>query len=516
MDLFNQQPSAETLARAPLATRMRPQTMAEIVGQDHILGPGKLLRRAIESDRLASLILYGPPGCGKTSLAEVIARVTRRHFERTSGVVANVAVLREKLHSASERRRSQGLQTILFIDEIHHFNRSQQDILLPYAEDGAIILVGATVHNPFFFVNSPLTSRSQIFELIPLSEAAIIALLKRALTDERGLRGVPLDVDDEALAHLARICEGDARRALNALEIAALTTAPNKQGRSHITRAIAEDSSQKKAVVYDRDDDGHYDTISAFIKSVRGSDPHAAVYWLAKMLYAGEDPRFIARRLVILASEDIGNADPRGLLLAEAGVRAVEFVGMPEARIILAHVTTYLACAPKSNAAYLAVENALGDVKDGRVLPVPKPLRGAGYKGAQRLGHTGYKYAHDYPGHFVDQPYIPTSAVYYEPTSQGYENTLKQRLAEWDRGRRKTDDGRQTTDTRPEMTEDRRRRTDQRKLKMDDRQQTTEDRRRPANRSPEGEGGKTDDRRRTGKEGKKQTPNIQHRTSNAE
>ncbi|MDD5678770.1 MAG: replication-associated recombination protein A [Kiritimatiellae bacterium] len=445
MDLFNKQnPKAD--ARPPLAARMRPQTLAEIAGQDHMLGPGKLLRRAIESDRIASLILYGPPGCGKTSLAEVIALVTHRHFEKTSGVLANVAVLRELLQAAFERRRREGVQTILFLDEIHHFNKSQQDILLPYVEDGSIILIGATTHNPFFFVNSPLTSRSQIFELEPLAEDVITALLRRALTDERGLGGMPVDADDDALAHLARVCEGDARRALNSLEIAALTTPPDARGRIHITRAVTEDSIQKKAVVYDRDDDGHYDTISAFIKSVRGSDPHAAVYWLAKMIYAGEDPRFIARRLIILASEDIGNADPRGLLMAVAGLNAVEFVGMPEARIILSHITTYLACAPKSNAAYMAVEKALGDIKEGRVLPVPKALRGASYKGAKRLGHTGYKYAHEYKDHFVDQAYIPTSAVYYEPTSQGYEDTLKQRLAQWDQMRRKAEDRRQTTE----------------------------------------------------------------------
>jgi len=470
MDLFNKQNSAAPGARPPLAARMRPQTLEEIAGQDHMLGPGKLLRRAIESDRLASLILYGPPGCGKTSLAEVIARVTRRHFEKTSGVLANVAVLRDLLQAASDRRRHEGVQTILFLDEIHHFNKSQQDILLPYVEDGAIILIGATTHNPFFFVNSPLTSRSQIFELVPLAEDVIIALLRRALTDERGLGpsatdstsspqagsgqgSAPLDADDDALAHLARVCEGDARRALNALEIAALTTPPDARGRIHITRAIMEDSIQKKAVVYDRDDDGHYDTISAFIKSVRGSDPNAAVYWLAKMIYAGEDPRFIARRLIILASEDIGNADPRGLLMAVAGLHAVEFVGLPEARIVLSHVTTYLACAPKSNAACLAVEKALQHIKEGRVLPVPKPLRGSSYQGATRLGHTGYKYAHDYEGHFVDQAYMPTSAVYYEPTSQGYEGTLKQRLAQWDQMRRKSDDGRQTPDDRPEKKE---------------------------------------------------------------
>jgi len=437
MDLFDQQNSEEQAVKRPLAARMRPETLEEVVGQDHVLGPGKLLRRAIESDRLGSIILYGPPGCGKTSLAEVIARVTRRKFERVSGVQAGVAILREHLQTAYERRKRDGSETILFIDEIHHFNKSQQDILLPYVEDGAITLIGATVHNPFFFVNSPLISRSQIFELQPISEENIVLLLRRALKDERGFGRTPVDADKEALSHLARVCEGDARRAYNALEVAILTTPSDKQGKIHLTRQVAEESIQKKAVVYDHDEDGHYDTISAFIKSVRGSDPHAAVYWLAKMLYAGEDPRFIARRLIILASEDIGNADPRGLLLAVAAKDAVEFVGMPEARIILSQATTYLACAPKSNAAYLAVEKASSDVKEGRVLPVPKPLRGAGYSGAKQLGHTGYKYAHDFQDHFVDQEYAPTDAVYYEPTEQGYEETIRTRLLYWKKMRKK-------------------------------------------------------------------------------
>lgn len=430
MELFeNNNKKGETISKSPLAARMRPRTLEEIVGQEHLIAPGKLLRRAIESDRLGSLILYGPPGCGKTSLAEVIALLTSRHFEKVSGVLANVSVLRKILETAFQRRKRDGTETILFIDEIHHFNRSQQDILLPYVEEGNIILIGATIHNPFFFINSPLTSRSQIFELEPLPENAIAELLKRALKEERGLGTLPINLDNDALLHLAKVCEGDARRALNALEIAALTTPPAENGRIHITRNIAEDSIQKKAVVYDRDDDGHYNTISAFIKSVRGSDPNAAVYWLAKMLYAGEDPRFIARRLIILAAEDIGNADPRGLLLAAAAKEAVEFIGMPEARIVLAQATTYLACAPKSNASYLAIEKALADVKEGRVLPVPKPLRGSNYSGAKRLGHTGYKYAHDYNEHFVNQEYMPSSAVYYEPTRQGYEETILQRMA---------------------------------------------------------------------------------------
>jgi len=431
MELFDQGKGGKTNSKPPLAARMRPRTLEEIAGQEHLIGPGKLLRRAIESDRLGSIILYGPPGCGKTSLAEVIALLTSRHFEKASGVQANVSVLRGILDAAFQRRKRDGEETILFIDEIHHFNKSQQDVLLPYVEEGNIILIGATTHNPFFFINSPLTSRSQIFELESLPEKAILELLQRALREERGLGTVPADVDEDALLHLSKTCEGDARRALNALEIAALTTPPSKNGRIHITREIAADSIQKKPVVYDRDDDGHYDTISAFIKSVRGSDPHAAVYWLAKMLYAGEDPRFIARRLIILAVEDIGNADPRGLLLAVAAKEAVEFVGMPEARIILSQAVTYLSSAPKSNASYLAIEKALSDVKEGKVLPVPKPLRGASYAGAKRLGHTGYKYAHDYKGHFVDQEYMPSSAVYYEPTGQGYEETISQRMAQW-------------------------------------------------------------------------------------
>lgn len=436
MDLFENKQSESSIRAQPLAARMRPGTLDEIVGQDHILGKGKLLRRAIEADRLGSIILYGPPGCGKTSIAEAIAAATRRRFERTSGVLANVASLRTILAAAQHRKRADGMETILFIDEIHHFNKSQQDILLPHVEDGTVTLIGATTHNPFFFINSPLTSRSQVFQLNPVSEADVVTLLKRALSDERGLGGWPVDADDDALAHLAKVCEGDGRRALNSLEIAVMSTPPSDQYRIHINRAIMEESIQKKAVVYDRDEDGHHDTISAFIKSVRGSDPNAAIYWLAKMIYAGEDPRFIARRLVILASEDIGNADPRGLTIATSAMDAVAFVGMPEGRIILAQATTYLATAPKSNAAYLAIDKAMADVEKGRILPVPKHLRSASYKGAEQLGHTGYKYAHDYEGHFVDQEYAPTSAVYYEPTKAGYEDVIGKRMAGWRKIRR--------------------------------------------------------------------------------
>ena len=439
MDLFEQdETNAADVAKQPLAARMRPQALEDIVGQDHLLGPGKLLRRAIEADRLGSIILYGPPGCGKTTLAEVIARATRRRFERTSGVLANVAILRTHLESAKNRRKTSGAETILFIDEIHRFNKAQQDVLLPYVEDGSITLIGATTHNPFFFINSPLTSRSQIFQLEPLKEESVVLLLRRALEADEALKAMKVDAEPAALEHLAKVCEGDGRRALNALEIAALTTARSDDGIVHITRAAAEESIQKKAVVYDHDEDGHYDTISAFIKSVRGSDPNAALYWLAKMLYAGEDPRFIARRLVILASEDIGNADPRGLTLATSAMEAVEFVGMPEARIILAQATTYLATAPKSNASYMGIEAATDDIKNGRTLPVPRPLRSTGSKrAAKEFGHKGYQYAHDFEGHFVDQEYVPTSKKYYEPTDQGYEETIRKRIDHWDGLRKK-------------------------------------------------------------------------------
>ena len=436
MDLFQESAPQDT-QRQPLASRMRPRTLDQVVGQDHLLGPGKLLRRAIEADRLGSLILYGPPGCGKTTLAEVIALTTRRRFERTSGVLAGVPALRGLLDAAKVRRAHDGTQTILFIDEIHHFNKSQQDVLLPYVEDGSVTLIGATTHNPFFFINSPLTSRSQVFQLEPLAEEAVVALLRRALAAPEGLAAYPVQADEDALRHLARVCEGDARRALGALEVAALTTPRSAAGQILLTRAVAEESIQKKAVVYDHDEDGHHDTISAFIKSVRGSDPHAAVYWLAKMIYAGEDPRFIARRLVILASEDIGNADPRGLSVAVAALQAVEFIGMPAARITLAQVTTYLATAPKSNAAYLAVDQALKDVEEDRVLPVPQHLRSASYAGAERLGHKGYQYAHDGEGHFVVQEYAPTSAVYYVPGREGYEDVIAKRMAHWDALRKK-------------------------------------------------------------------------------
>ncbi len=432
-DLFGGGDPAARMAGsdAPLAVRMRPKRLDDLLGQDHLLGPGRLLRRAIEADRLGSVLLYGPPGCGKTSLAEVIARATRREFVRASGVLNNVAQLRELLEAA-RLRRQRGERTILFVDEIHRFNKAQQDVLLPYVEDGSVTLIGATTHNPCFFVNGPLLSRSQLFELRPLDPPTIAELLRRALRDPAGLGDRPLEVDAEAIEHLAHHAEGDARRALNALELAALTTPPGPDGRIRVDRAAAEDSIQKKAILYDADEDAHYDTISAFIKSVRGSDPHAAIYWLAKMLYAGEDPRFIARRLVILAAEDIGNADPRGLTLAVAAAQACDLIGMPEARIVLAQTTAYLATAPKSNAAIVAIDEATDDVRRQPTLPVPPHLRDAHYPGAAALGHTGYRYPHDEPGHFNDQLYAPTDGRYYRPTDQGYEETIRRRLAEWD------------------------------------------------------------------------------------
>ncbi|MDZ8120377.1 replication-associated recombination protein A [Pontiella agarivorans] len=438
MDLFShpsEKPKPKAGAgTAPLAARMRPKNLEDMVGQEHILADDKLLRRAIEADRISSIILYGPPGCGKTTLAEVIAKTTDRRFERTSGVLANVSILRKILEASSHWKKMKGQDTILFIDEIHRFNKSQQDVLLPYVENGDIIIIGATTHNPFFFINTPLNSRSQIFQLQPLSEESIIKVLTRALKAPQGLNNL-VTADNEALQHLASVCEGDARRSLNALEIAALTTPPGDDGIVHLTKYEIEESVQKKAVNYDHDEDEHYDTISAFIKSVRGSDPNAAVYWLAKMLYAGEDPRFIARRLMILASEDIGNADPRGITLAVSCMQAVEFIGMPEARITLAQCTTYLACAPKSNAAYVAVNAALDDVENGRTLPVPKHLQ-SGPKPDK--GDRKYQYAHAGEGHFVDQEYVPTDKIYYAPTNQGYEDIIRKRIEYWNSQRKKT------------------------------------------------------------------------------
>jgi putative ATPase len=426
-------PSTENFRNQPLAARMRPRNLDEFAGQTHILAPGQLLRRAIEADRIQSLIFYGPPGTGKTSLAQIIARQTKSKFERLSGVESNVADMRRVLSAAANRLENKGQPTILFIDEIHRFNKSQQDVLLPDVENGVVKLIGATTHNPFFFVNSPLVSRSQIFELRPLAEEELFSLLQRALADEeRGLGYMKIAADENALRHLAKISDGDARKALNALEIAALTTAPEKSGEIKITLDVAEQSIQKKAVVYDGDGDAHYDTISAFIKSMRGSDPDAALYWLAKMVHAGEDPRFIARRIVIHAAEDVGLADPMALVLANAAFQAAEFIGWPEARIPLAEATIYIATAPKSNSTVAAIGAAMKDVESGRTIAVPEHLRDSHYKGAKKLGHgEGYKYAHDFEGHFVAQDYLGADKIYYEPTEQGVEKKIKERVEKW-------------------------------------------------------------------------------------
>jgi putative ATPase len=420
------------LRHQPLAARMRPRDLNEFVGQSHILGPGQLLRRAIEADRIQSLIFYGPPGTGKTSLAQIIARQTRSKFERLSGVESNVADMRRVLSLAANRLENKQQSTILFIDEIHRFNKAQQDVLLPDVEGGVVRLIGATTHNPFFFVNSPLVSRSQIFELRPLGEEELYALLQRALADaERGLGYLKVRADEAALRHLAKLSDGDARKALNALEIATLTTAPDADGAIHLDLTVAEQSIQKKAVVYD-DEDAHYDTISAFIKSMRGSDPDATLYWLAKMIHAGEDPRFIARRIVIHAAEDVGLADPMALVLANAAFQAAEFIGWPEARIPLAEAAIYIATATKSNSTVLAIDAALKDVESGRTLAVPEHLRDASYRGAKRLGHgQGYQYAHDHPEHFVAQDYLGADKRYYEPTEQGVEKKIKERVEKW-------------------------------------------------------------------------------------
>lgn len=410
MELFKNESLKE-----PLAYRMCPRTLDEYAGQEHILGKGKLLRRAVEADRITSLILYGPPGTGKTALARVIADGTKAHFEWLNAATAGLDDLRKIINTA-RTRKSRGVRTILFLDEIHRFNKLQQDALLPDVEEGNITLIAATVENPFFYVNSALLSRSQIFELKPLSDDDILTILQNALKDkERGLGNLNIKIDEDALKHIAKTSDGDARKALSSLEIAAITTSPDKDSIIHITLLTAEESIQKKVVVYDKKGDQHYDTISAFIKSMRGSDPDAAIYYLAKMLYAGEDPRFIVRRIVICASEDVGEADPMALVIATSALKAVEFVGMPEARIPLAQATIYVSKAPKSNACYRAIEAAMEDIGREQTMEVPDHLKGANYPGAKKLGHgEGYKYPHDYGG-YVEQEYLPKKKKYYNP-----------------------------------------------------------------------------------------------------
>jgi len=418
---------------APLAARMRPQSLDEYVGQKHLLGPGALLRRSIEADRVQSLILYGPPGTGKTTLAQIIAGTSKSKFERLSGVESNVSDMRIVLKGASNRLANTGQSTLLFVDEIHRFNKSQQDILLPDVESGAVKLIGATTHNPCFFVNAPLVSRSQIFELQPLEREDLVDLIKRAIGDEeRGLGGRRIRITDEAVDHIVKTADGDGRKALSSLEIAALTTGVSETGEIFIDLAVAEECIQKKAVIYDRDGDAHYDTISAFIKSMRGSDPDAALYWLAKMIHAGEDPRFITRRLLICSAEDVGLADPMALVLASSAHQAAEFVGWPEARIPIAEATIYIATAFKSNSAMTAIDAALEDVKKNPTLPVPAHLRDGHYRGAEALGHgVGYQYSHDSPGKSVNQDYLGAERRYYVPGEQGVERKIRDRLKFW-------------------------------------------------------------------------------------
>ena len=429
MDLFEYAKEKSLKRESPLASRMRPETLEEMVGQQHIIGPGKLLYRAVKADKLGSLIFYGPPGTGKTTLAQVIARTTSAEFTRLNATLAGKKDMEEAVRQAQERLGMYGKRTILFVDEIHRFNKGQQDYLLPFVEDGTVILIGATTENPYFEVNGALLSRSVIFELKPLSPEDICTLLQRAVTDPvKGLGSYHAVLEPEAEEFLADVSGGDARSALNALELAVMTTKPGEDGRIHIDLETASDCIQKRAVRYDKGGDEHYDTISAFIKSMRGSDPDAAVYYLAKMLYAGEDIKFIARRIMICASEDVGNADPRALTVAVSAAQAVERVGMPEAQIILAQAAAYVACAPKSNAACDAIFEAMESVRTVKTT-VPAHLQDAHYKGAADLGRgTGYKYAHDYPDHYVEQQYLQDEirgASFYRPTENGYEAEIR-------------------------------------------------------------------------------------------
>ncbi len=432
MNLFDYMRENTKEKESPLASRMRPTTLEEVVGQRHIIGEDKLLYRAIKADKLSSIIFYGPPGTGKTTLAKVIANTTSAAFTQINATVAGKKDMEDVVRQAKENQGMYGKRTILFVDEIHRFNKGQQDYLLPFVEDGTLILIGATTENPYFEVNGALLSRSNIFELHPLSKEDVKTLLRRAVYDEeKGMGSYGAEIDEEALEFLADIAGGDGRNALNAIELGILTTGRSEDGKIHITLAVAEECIQKRVVRYDKTGDNHYDTISAFIKSLRGSDPDAAVYYLSKMLYAGEDIKFISRRLMISASEDVGNADPNALIVAVSAAQAIERVGMPEAGIILAQATTYIAGAPKSNASYMALNAAMENV--GKVkTTVPTHLQDAHYKSAGKLGHgIGYLYAHDYPEHYVKQQYLPDEIVgerFYAPTEIGYERQIKERL----------------------------------------------------------------------------------------
>ena len=409
---------------------MCPERLEDFLGQEHIMGPGKLLRRAIEADRLSSAIFYGPPGIGKTALAIVISKMTGALFIRKNAVSSNVTEVRKITETAKKQKMLNGKKTILLLDEIHRFNKAQQDVLLPEVETGNVILIGTTTENPFFSVNSALLSRSQVFEFKPIESEIIQAVLKNALKNKKkGLGEYRVKIDQDALNHLGKISDGDARKALNALEVAVITTKADADGVINITLKDAEESIQKKAVVYDSGGDAHYDTASAYIKSMRGSDPDAALYWLAKMIVAGEAPRFIARRMVICASEDIGNADPQALVVAIAAMQAADFVGFPEAKIPLAQATIYIACAPKSNASYEAIGKAVRDIEADRSQEVPDHLKDAHYPGAKKLGHgEGYKYAHSYEGHYVQQDHMRVKKKYYHPTNMGFEKRIKERM----------------------------------------------------------------------------------------
>lgn len=430
MDLFDYMRENTMEKESPLASRLRPRTLDEVVGQQHIIGKDKLLYRAIKADKLGSVIFYGPPGTGKTTLAKVIANTTQADFKQINATVAGKKDMEEVVTEAKNNMGMYGRRTILFVDEIHRFNKGQQDYLLPFVEDGTLTLIGATTENPYFEVNGALLSRSRIFELKPLEKDDIKQLIYRAVTDsERGMGTYRVKIEEDAADFLADTANGDARAALNAVELGVLTTERSEDGLIHIDLAAAQECIQKRAVRYDKDGDNHYDTISAFIKSMRGSDPDAAVYYLARMLYAGEDIKFIARRIMICASEDVGNADPQALNVAVSAALAAERIGLPEAQIILSQAASYVACAPKSNAAYVAIQNAMENVKTTRTMPVPVHLQDRHYKGAAKLGHgEGYKYAHDYPKHYVKQQYLPDGmegTVFYEPSDNGYEKQIK-------------------------------------------------------------------------------------------
>ncbi len=431
MELFEPDPHS-----APLAARMRPRSLDEFVGQEHLVGPGRILRRLVESGEVTSLVLYGPPGTGKTTLARLLALSARAHFEVLNAVASGAADIRRVAQEAKDRLRFHGQRTVVFVDEIHRFNRAQQDLLLPHLEDGTLVLVGATTENPFFALNSTLVSRVRILRLEPLSPEEVRQIVTRAVHDpHRGLGGLRLQVEEAATDHLVRACGGDARVALNALEVAATTTAPGPDGVRRVDVRAVEEALQRPVLRYDREGDQHYDTISAFIKSLRGSDPDAAVYWLVRMLEAGEDPRFVARRMVIHAAEDVGLADPTALLVATAAAHAVELVGMPEAQIPLAEAALYIACAPKSNAVVRALGRAREDVRSHPPEPVPPHLQDSSFSGARILGRgEGYLYPHDFPGGFVEQDYLPEGLrgrVYYEPTDRGLEAEVRRRLEAW-------------------------------------------------------------------------------------